>query len=551
MEALKENKTRSKGNNATSSIGKEAVGFPSQTFVQAQLETTQPGDSYEQEADATANLVMRKINGGESLSPSVSTRPSSPSISCFGGRGLRLNAKMESQLNSMRGGGHAMPDGLRSQMESGFGRSFSNVRLHSDSSASELSSSLQAKAFTHGNDIYFGQGQYNPSSQQGQSLIAHELTHTVQQSGKVAREEDYNYCSWADFNAEDYNYSSEEDFNKIVKSSNLDPIYYKQLQKSSKQFLLNHKFGDPISVAFIIDSNADYNKAADELSVRRSVNQNLSDKVISLHGDTVGECEYLLKRTEMLGPLQNLILVGHGDWDGIVLSENSCFTIDPKSDDYEPTIRFFRTVDTMMSEARNKHNVMSQSIFLEACLTNSHKHEDAQSKMNFKEVFNSYVSGNVKFFANSAKTPIQDVSIDSNSGALDVHVKENDKERNSTVLNDIYEGTEPIGRLRQLAHDWLQTKNILALVAQIEEYREQLQENDIHRLYLEKMLKFLFNFEFIRLKPYTKLLAIRNMLYLAEDLKSTDGEGDLDCIIGFDAIESAKEESGESKPLQL
>ncbi|MCK9155250.1 MAG: DUF4157 domain-containing protein [Paludibacteraceae bacterium] len=173
----------------SSSLGRGAVARPSQsqTVIQAQLETTTPGDAYEQEAENTANLVMRQLSqGGDSVNP-TSLHRSVPTISCSGGNPVGISSQMESQLSTMQGGGHAMPSGLRSQMEGSFGRDFSNVRLHTDTNAVVMSSSLQANAFTHGNDIYFNQGQYQPNSSKGQHLIAHELTHTVQQSGKVGR----------------------------------------------------------------------------------------------------------------------------------------------------------------------------------------------------------------------------------------------------------------------------------------------------------------------------------------------------------------------------
>jgi hypothetical protein len=61
------------------------------------------------------------------------------------------------------------------------GQDFSDVRVHTDSKADELSQNLSAKAFTTGNDIFFKDGTYNPGSSSGQQLIAHELTHVVQQ----------------------------------------------------------------------------------------------------------------------------------------------------------------------------------------------------------------------------------------------------------------------------------------------------------------------------------------------------------------------------------
>lgn len=80
-----------------------------------------------------------------------------------------------------------MPASLKGQMESGFGADFSDVRLHTGPDASSMSSSIQAKAFTSGKDIYFNEGQFNPDTTDGQRIIAHELAHTLQQSGMVAR----------------------------------------------------------------------------------------------------------------------------------------------------------------------------------------------------------------------------------------------------------------------------------------------------------------------------------------------------------------------------
>src|SRR5690606_10069691 len=56
-----------------------------------------------------------------------------------------------------------------------------NVNIHTDSQAVEMNKSLGAQAFTYGNDIYFNQGKYNPDSASGKHLLAHELTHTIQQ----------------------------------------------------------------------------------------------------------------------------------------------------------------------------------------------------------------------------------------------------------------------------------------------------------------------------------------------------------------------------------
>ena len=68
-------------------------------------------------------------------------------------------------------------------MEQVFGADFSGVKVHTDATSDELNQAIQAKAFTTGEDIFFRSGAYEPSSWGGQELLAHELTHVVQQNG--------------------------------------------------------------------------------------------------------------------------------------------------------------------------------------------------------------------------------------------------------------------------------------------------------------------------------------------------------------------------------
>jgi hypothetical protein len=68
-------------------------------------------------------------------------------------------------------------------MEDAFGADFSGVKVHSDAQSDSLNQSLQATAFTTGSDVFFAKGQYKPTSPAGQELLAHELTHVVQQGG--------------------------------------------------------------------------------------------------------------------------------------------------------------------------------------------------------------------------------------------------------------------------------------------------------------------------------------------------------------------------------
>ncbi|MEQ9023196.1 MAG: DUF4157 domain-containing protein [Pseudomonadales bacterium] len=76
-----------------------------------------------------------------------------------------------------------MSNKIRQPMEQAFGADFSQVQVHTDSKSNKLNESIQAKAFTTGTDIFFKQGEYQPDNQPGQELLAHELTHVVQQNG--------------------------------------------------------------------------------------------------------------------------------------------------------------------------------------------------------------------------------------------------------------------------------------------------------------------------------------------------------------------------------
>ena len=100
-------------------------------------------------------------------------------------------SQIENTLNSSKGNGSPIDRSTRQQMETSFGVDFSSVRIHSDSTAVQMSKDLHAQAFTHGSDIYFNSGKYDTGSESGRHLLAHELTHTVQQnavSGKIQRQ---------------------------------------------------------------------------------------------------------------------------------------------------------------------------------------------------------------------------------------------------------------------------------------------------------------------------------------------------------------------------
>ncbi|MCG8700556.1 MAG: DUF4157 domain-containing protein, partial [Bacteroidales bacterium] len=98
-------------------------------------------------------------------------------------------SNIENKLNSTKGSGSPLPSSTQQNMEGSIGADFSSVRVHTDSSAVQMSQDLGARAFTHGNDIYFNNNQYQPETTSGQHLLAHELTHTVQQGASVQKKD--------------------------------------------------------------------------------------------------------------------------------------------------------------------------------------------------------------------------------------------------------------------------------------------------------------------------------------------------------------------------
>ncbi|MEH2135719.1 eCIS core domain-containing protein [Nostoc sp.] len=97
--------------------------------------------------------------------------------------GMAAAPDLEASISQARGGGQAIADNIRKPMEQAFGADFSRVKVHTDGQSDQLNQSIQARAFTTGQDVFFRQGEYNPGSRGGQELLAHELTHVVQQNG--------------------------------------------------------------------------------------------------------------------------------------------------------------------------------------------------------------------------------------------------------------------------------------------------------------------------------------------------------------------------------
>jgi hypothetical protein len=169
-------------------------------IIQTKLTVSQPNDIYEQEADRVADQVMRMPSSSESYLPIKTLDEKKINRKCKScedeeeekmihrktdnAYAYQMSKDVSHSIDNMDGGGLPLDVSTRKFMESRFGFDFSNIRIHADERAARLSSSLNSFAYTIGNDILFGKGQYNPYTNIGKKLLAHELTHVVQQNNQ-------------------------------------------------------------------------------------------------------------------------------------------------------------------------------------------------------------------------------------------------------------------------------------------------------------------------------------------------------------------------------
>lgn len=174
--------------------------------VQPKLVVGAPGDTYEREADRVADQVMR-MPEPHAVSAGVRTEPPRIRRLCPERDGeLRrqpieeeeedlvqtktdvggprpLPPNLATQVEVARGGGEPLPHVVRAFFEPRFGRDFSDVRIHRDARAAATAQAVNARAYTIGSDVSFARSQYRPHTDVGRWLLAHELTHVVQQRG--------------------------------------------------------------------------------------------------------------------------------------------------------------------------------------------------------------------------------------------------------------------------------------------------------------------------------------------------------------------------------
>lgn len=198
-----------------------------QPWIQRKMVLGEPGDRYEQKADRVASQVVQQINAPDAKEsdqgPSVRRKiiPQEWLNACrksgfnqydpLNGRNSRqaaqsvaddfqepttiqrkggavvgeVSTNLESAINSARGSGQSLDAGLQQSMGQVMGADFSRVRVHTDAQSDQLNQSIQARAFTTRQDVFFRSGAYQPGNRERQELIAHELTHVVQQNNST------------------------------------------------------------------------------------------------------------------------------------------------------------------------------------------------------------------------------------------------------------------------------------------------------------------------------------------------------------------------------
>lgn len=204
---------------AASPAGGARISSLSQLRPQRATRVSSPADASEREAESTARRVMqmatpataRRPGDRQRMAVGPLFRPAAPARvlqrEALNGSGaatvlpMRLHragvaqASAEpdviQQIETRMTSGDLLPADVRGFMEPRFGANFGGVKVHTDEAAAGLSARLSARAFAYRNHIFFGRGQYQPNTPEGAELLAHELTHTIQQRAVVQRTEGY------------------------------------------------------------------------------------------------------------------------------------------------------------------------------------------------------------------------------------------------------------------------------------------------------------------------------------------------------------------------
>lgn len=181
------------------------LAFKNPPKPQAKLKIGAPNDRFEQPADSVADSVMAMPEQTLQMQPleedeELQMQPleeeelqmkcekceedelqMKPALQLKSDQGVEASSVFSGKIKSTKGSGSTLPLDIQQNMSSKIGANFSGVTIHTDTHAIQMNQELGARAFTHGNDIYFNSGEYNTFSTEGKHLLAHELTHVLQQ----------------------------------------------------------------------------------------------------------------------------------------------------------------------------------------------------------------------------------------------------------------------------------------------------------------------------------------------------------------------------------
>lgn len=192
-------------NSASKDFSRVPINTTKPQQIMTKLMIGSAENEYERDADWVAEQVVQRINAPASV-PSgedetvqqeyMETKDNkvrlmrSPILQRMSSDGGMLaTPDLEATINRERRGGRPIENNVRKQMEQGFGAGadFSRVKIHTDAQSDQLNRSIGARAFTTGQHVFFGQGEYKPGSQQGQKVFAHELRHVQHQNGRAVQ----------------------------------------------------------------------------------------------------------------------------------------------------------------------------------------------------------------------------------------------------------------------------------------------------------------------------------------------------------------------------
>lgn len=162
-------------------------------LAQPKLVVGAASDSYEREADRIAHRVVQTLRGPDAAAEPAEDDPRTAptgiarAAAVVGAEGGPADREVEAGIGAARGGGRALDPSTRTRMESAFSADFGAVRVHTGPRVDGLNESLQSRAFTLGSDIFVRGSDFRPGTGAGDELLAHELTHTIQQGGATVR----------------------------------------------------------------------------------------------------------------------------------------------------------------------------------------------------------------------------------------------------------------------------------------------------------------------------------------------------------------------------